>query len=194
MNKKDVEDIAKLLPEGLSNTGIEEINSVMEDIIEARVGKEVQLLEAKVSGFLSSKMEALKEEAEKEIMESNEYARAFTVYQSLKSVIAEDLSSADESSAVNTYKEETERLEQTVEQLNSRLSEALEENEKLGSSVVSLTENVKEIEEEQKLPFKSSEKAIVITNEGNVSSSPDSKNNFLTEEVMRLSKALNNNN
>ena len=194
MNKKDVEDIAKLLPEGLSNTGIEEINSVMEDIIEARVGKEVQLLEAKVSGFLSSKMEALKEEAEKEIMESNEYARAFTVYQSLKSVIAEDLSSADESSAVNTYKEETERLEQTVEQLNSRLSEALEENEKLGSSVVSLTENVKEIEEEQKLPFKSSEKAIGITNEGNVSSSPDSKNNFLTEEVMRLSKALNNNN
>ena len=194
MNKKDVEDIAKLLPEGLSNTGIEEINSVMEDIIEARVGKEVQLLEAKVSGFLSSKMEELKEEAEKEIMESNEYARAFTVYQSLKSVIAEDLSSADESSAVNTYKEETERLEQTVEQLNSRLSEALEENEKLGSSVVSLTENVKEIEEEQKLPFKSSEKAIVITNEGNVSSSPDSKNNFLTEEVMRLSKALNNNN
>ena len=194
MNKKDVEDIAKLLPEGLSNTGIEEINSVMEDIIEARVGKEVQLLEAKVSGFLSSKMEALKEEAEKEIMESNEYARAFTVYQSLKSVIAEDLSSADESSAVNTYKEETERLEQTVEQLNSRLSEALEENEKLGSSVVSLTENVKEIEEEQKLPFKSSEKAIVMTNEGNVSSSPDSKNNFLTEEVMRLSKALNNNN
>jgi hypothetical protein len=190
---KNVEDIAKLLPDGLSKTGIEEINTMMEGIIENRVAKEMQLLEAKVSGFLSSKMDTLKEEAERDLMESNEYARAYQVYQSLKSVISEDLNSADSESAVSTYKEENVKLQGAVDTLNARLSEALTENEKLGTSVESLTENVKEIEEEKKLPFKSSEKAVVITNENVGRPSQDYPNGFLTEEVMRLSKALNNN-
>jgi len=190
---RKVEDIAKLLPEGLSDTGIEEINSMLEEVVEARVSQETQLLEAKVAGFIRTKIDDLRGEAERELMENNDYARAYQVYQSLKSVISEDMCSADSDSAVSVYKEENAKLHNAVEELNNRLSEALTENETLGSSVETLTENVKEIEEEKKLPFKSSEKAVVITNEGRTPTSQNPPNSFLSEEVLRLSKALNNN-
>jgi uncharacterized membrane protein YheB (UPF0754 family) len=190
---RKVEDIAKLLPEGLSDTGIEEINSMLEEVVEARVSQETQLLEAKVAGFIRTKIDDLRGEAERELMENNDYARAYQVYQSLKSVISEDMCSADSDSAVSVYKEENAKLHNAVEELNNRLSEALIENETLGSSVDTLTENVKEIEEEKKLPFKSSEKAVVITNEGRTPTSQNPPNGFLSEEVLRLSKALNNN-
>ena len=112
--------IAKLLPEGLSETGIEEISSIVEETIQERVDSEVKALEAKVGGFLRMKLNELKEQAVKELEETNETFRAVKVYESLKNVIAEDISTSDEDSVANQYKKENEELQESVESLNEK--------------------------------------------------------------------------
>ena len=65
------------------------------------------------------------------------------------------------------------------------------ENNTLEDSVVNLREDVLVLDDVSKKPFKSSEQALVITNESiNETSAPTSAvfNEFLTEDVVRLSK------
>ena len=60
----------------------------------------------------------------------------------------------------------------------------------LSSKVSSLNETNQSLKENSKLPFKSSESAVVITNETDSSrTSPEAANNiFLTEDVLNLSQ------
>ena len=183
--------IAKLLPEGLSETGIEEISSIVEETIQERVDSEVKALEAKVGGFLRMKLNELKEQAVKELEETNETFRAVKVYESLKNVIAEDISTSDEDSVANQYKKENEELQESVESLNEKISQLMTENNTLEESVTNLNETVDSLTETAKKPFKSSEQALVITNESiKEDSTPTSEviNEFLTEDVVRLSQ------
>ena len=65
------------------------------------------------------------------------------------------------------------------------------ENNTLEESVTNLNETVDSLTETAKKPFKSSEQALVITNESvNEAKQPTSEvaNSFLTEDVVRLSK------
>jgi|TARA_A100001515_G_scaffold89684_1_gene71317 prophage DNA circulation protein len=183
--------IAKLLPEGLSETGIEEISSIVEETIQERVDSEVKALEAKVGGFLRMKLNELKEQAVKELEETNETFRAVKVYESLKNVIAEDISTSDEDSVANQYKKENEELQESVESLNEKISQLMTENNTLEESVTNLNETVDSLSETTKQPFKSSEQALVITNESvneAKQSTPEVVNSFLTEDVVRLSQ------
>jgi|TARA_R100000482_G_scaffold103156_1_gene46041 prophage DNA circulation protein len=183
--------IAKLLPEGLSETGIEEISSIVEETIQERVDSEVKALEAKVGGFLRMKLNELKEQAVKELEETNETFRAVKVYESLKNVIAEDISTSDEDSVANQYKKENEELQESVESLNEKISQLMTENNTLEESVTNLNETVESLSETTKQPFKSSEQALVITNESvneAKQSTPEVVNSFLTEDVVRLSQ------
>ena len=50
MNKR-IEQIAELLPDGLSETGLQEVLSLVEGAVTERVAEEAKLMEAKVSGF-----------------------------------------------------------------------------------------------------------------------------------------------
>ena len=67
---------------------------------------------------------------------------------------------------------------------------SLHENTLLSDKVESLNEANEQLTESAKLPFKSSEAAVVITNETDSSRpSPEAANNiFLTEDVINLSK------
>jgi len=183
--------IAKLLPEGLSETGIEEISAIVEETVQERVDSEVKSLEAKVGGFLRMKLNELKEQAIKELEKTDDTFRAVKVYESLKNVIAEDISTSDEDSVATQYREENEKLQESVEGLNEKISQLMTENSTLEESVTNLNETVDTLSETTKKPFKSSEQALVITNESaNEAAQPTSEvvNSFLTEDVVRLSK------
>ena len=185
------EQIAKLLPENLSESGLEEIASIIEETVQERVDAEVKSLEAKVGGFMRMKLNEMKETAITELEKDNETFRAVKVYESLKSVIAEDLATSDEDAVASTYKADNEKLQETVESLNSKISSLMAENSTLEDSVVNLREDVLVLDDVSKKPFKSSEQALVITNESiNENSAPTSEvfNEFLTEDVVRLSK------
>ena len=186
--------LAKLLPEGLSDEGVEAINSLVDGVVEERVASEMSDLNAKVSGYLRLKIDVLKAQAQKELEDSNEVYRAKKVYESLKAIVAEDVQSSDSESVVTLYKEENEKLQESVDELNAKLAKTMTENTTLEGAVENLREDINSLSEIQKKPFKSSEKALVITNEGNnegaVRNSVD--NSFLTEDVLRLSNSLQN--
>ena len=185
------EQIAKLLPDTLSESGLEEIASIIEETVQERVDAEVKSLEAKVGGFMRMKLNEMKENAIKELEKDNETFRAVKIYESLKSVIAEDLATSDEDAVASTYKADNEKLQETVESLNSKISSLMTENSTLEDSVLNLREDVLVLDDVTKKPFKSSEQALVITNESiNENSAPTSEvfNEFLTEDVVRLSK------
>lgn len=185
------EQIAKLLPENLSESGLEEIASIIEETVQERVDAEAKSLEAKVGGFMRMKLNEMKENAIKELEKDNETFRAVKIYESLKSVIAEDLATSDEDAVASTYKTDNEKLQETVEDLNSKISALMTENSTLEDSVLNLREDVQVLDGVSKAPFKSSEQALVITNESiNENSAPTSEvfNEFLTEDVVRLSK------
>ena len=184
--------LAKLLPEGLSDEGIEAINTLVKETVEERVDSEMSNLNAKVSGYLRLKLDELKAQALKELEASDEVYRAVKVYESLKSIVAEDIESSDTNSTVSMYKEENETLQSKVDELNNKLASTMTENSTLEGAVTTLREDITSLSEIQKKPFKSSEKALVITNErkneGFISNSAD--NSFLTEDVIRLSNSL----
>lgn len=188
--KKLLDDIAKLLPEGISDTGIEEIGTLLESVVTERVDAEVSQLTAKVSGYLRMKIDEVKATALKELENDNETYRAVKVYESLKSIVAEDVESKDSESAVSFYKDENVKLQESVDTLNKTVSQLMNENTTLETAVGSLREDMADLHEVKKAPFKSSEKALVITNEGNESKMTESSasNMFLTEDVLRLSQ------
>ena len=187
----EFEKIAKLLPENLSESGLEEIASIVEETIQERVDAEVKSLEAKVGGFMRMKLNEMKEQAVKELEKDNETFRAVKIYETLKSVIAEDIATSDEEAVASTYKADNEKLQETVNNLNDTISTLMTENKTLEESVINLKEDVQTLDEVSKAPFKSSEQALVITNESiKEDSTPTSEviNEFLTEDVVRLSQ------
>jgi len=189
-----LDKIAELLPKGFSESGMEEVGALVETLVQERVDSEIKGLEAKVSGYLRMKIDELKAQALKELENDDETFRAVKVYESLKAIVSEDIESKDSESAVSTYKEENNELKEAVESLNQKLSQTMSENHTLEESVLSLREDFKNLDDVQKKPFKSSEKALVITNEGsNEQDSPafEVDNAFLTEDVIRLSQTLN---
>jgi len=185
------EQIAKLLPENFSESGLEEIQAIIEETIQERVDAEVKSLEAKVGGFMRMKLNEMKEQAVKELEKDNETFRAVKIYETLKSVIAEDIATSDEEAVASTYKADNEKLQETVNNLNDTISTLMTENKTLEESVINLKEDVQTLDEVSKAPFKSSEQALVITNESiKEDSTPTSEviNEFLTEDVVRLSQ------
>ena len=75
MDKKKIEDIAQLLPEGITEETIVEIAGVMQDLIEERVQEEVGDLTDKVFAYLSMKRQQIQESALEELHESNDVYR-----------------------------------------------------------------------------------------------------------------------
>ena len=190
MKNKFSDELAKLIPEGFSESGLKDISNLIEGTVNERVEEEMKELTAKVSGFLRMKINELKAEALKELENDDETFRAVQVYESLKAVVAEDINSKDSNSSVSFYKEENEKLQESVDTLNNQVSHMMSENTTLEDAVVSLREDVTVLSETKKTPFKSSESAIVITNEAQHQTSlPQSAvgNAFLTEDVIRLS-------
>ena len=206
MTKNKLTNIAELLPQNMSEEAVKKIAKLVEDTINDEVSKKFSLLEAKVKGFLRTQIDSIKEHALKELTEESELYRNAHLFEEVKSLMALEVNSKDEKSAVKKVVVEATELEQENEVLVTELNNALTENKDLkrkfkaltGKVDVLLTEakkqktEVAQLTEENKLPFKSSEKAVVIadnmgdprTKKTPVVGNP--QNPMITEEIMAL--------
>ena len=188
--KDRIEKIAELLPDGISESGLQEVLELVNSAVEDRVAEEVKILEAKVSGFLRSKIDDLKDVAQQELESQDDVLRGYRVFETIRSLVAQEVENSDVDSVVSQQQASIEELQESIEGLNSQLKNSLHENSILSDKVESLNEDNTNLTESAKLPFKSSESAVVITNETDSSRpSPEAANNiFLTEDVINLSK------
>ena len=188
--KDKLTQIAKLLPDSLSENGLQEVLKIVNEAVEERVAAEVKLMETKVSGFLRTKIADLKEVARQEIESEDEVLRGYKMFESIKAMIAAEVEASDVDSTIAKQSHEIAELQESLELVNQRLTDSLHENNLLAGQIDNLNEQNEQLTESAKLPFKSSESAVVITNETDSSRpSPEAVNNiFLTEDVINLSK------
>lgn len=205
MDKKKIEDIAQLLPEGITEETIVEIAGVMQGLIEERVQEEVSELTDKVFAYLSMKRQQIQEAALEELHESNDVYRDAQRFRELIGYMAVEyrpeyidaesekrLSEATElvednevlARELSESLREQDRLAKTIQLLESKVSKREREIESLNESVQNL------VEEKETMLFESTEQAVVVTN--NVDEEVEDEqlesigNQFLTEEMLKL--------
>ena len=205
MDKNKIEDIAQLLPEGITEETIVEIAGVMQGLIEQRVQEEVSELTDKVFAYLSMKRQQIQEAALEELHESNDVYRDAQRFRELMGFMAVEyrpeyidaesekrLSEASEliednevlARELSESLKEQERLAKTIQLLESKVSKREREIESLNESVQTLAE------EKETMLFESTEQAVVVTN--NVDEEVEDEqlesigNQFLTEEMLKL--------
>jgi len=202
MSKFD--NISQLLPEGLTEDTVSEIATLVGEVISEEVENKVKDLENKVHGFLRMKIDEVKDHAVAELEQENETFKNARIFESLKALMALELSSSDEDNAVTQTRKEFDELQEEndvlVRELNSTLTECskMENTLRVLSDKVSilederytLQEEVDSLEESIRLPFESNEKAVVISeqvNEDEITPTnvrPQIGNEFLNEEMM----------
>ena len=195
-----LDKIVKSLPGDLSESGIKEVHDIINEVVEDRVAEEMKLLESKVSGFLRTKIEQIKEVAREELQSEDDTYRAIRIYEAIKALVAGDITTEDAESITNAYADTIDELEESVKTLNNALEHAAQENHLLENQLDSvqgehsvLMEDNLNLQSQIDLPFRSSESALVIHN--NVDSKDEltgasSENHFLTEDVVRLSRTF----
>ena len=198
--------IAELLPEGLSEAAISEIALLVNNVISEQVEDKTRELESKVMGFIRSRVDDLKDQALRELREEDETMRNASLFESVKTLMALELNKNDEGNAVSDLVEEQKEFEAEVEVLTDELRKSFEENEKTNTLLQILTTKVDKLEEDKATlleavdileeskdsPFKSSEKAIIITEDVDKKEVDDldmlsrAQNDLLTPEVMKF--------
>ena len=205
---KDMQNIASLLPEGLSEEAIKDIASLVSETITQQVEERVGLLEAKVNSFLRTKIDNLKDHALAELEQENPVFRNARLFESVRTMMSLELNAEDDNNAVAVVGAQKQELEEEVDVLTQELNRVLLENETLHTNVqllsdkhvmlensvndigaenAHLTEEIKDLESSQGKPFKSSEKALIVSEADEGSHQRTTKNNeFLTDEVMKF--------
>ena len=202
-----IEKIIGTLTEGLSEQSVEEVCSLVDEVVNERVDEQVKLLEAKVSSFLRLKLDEMKTVARQEFEASDENAKALKIYEAVKTLVSTDINHEDMNSALGEYEAKIDELEDSVQSMNESINVAAQENVLLEGKIesleeayaeleghnVSLQEHSEVLEERASLPFKSSESAVIITNDPDrkVLSEQAADNRFLSEDVIRLSQLIN---
>lgn len=210
MKNNSLEQIANLLPEGLTEDVVEKIASLVHTKIQEEVNAKTEDLTVKVKAYLRGQVDRLKEQAIKELELENETFRSAKLFESAKALFVTELTPEDETSAVDLVNEENNGLERKLNVLTTELDKSLRENVQLKKmlKVVSdkntrLTESVKEakdtLAESRAInSLKLSDTAEVVSKENfqrqgkrieerKDSVKPETNGNkFLTEEVIRL--------
>lgn len=207
MNKK-LTNIAEVLPEGLDESTVEKIFTLVDSIINEQVETKVEILEAKVNAFLRTKIDQLKEHAISELTEEHEMFRNAKLFESVRTLMTLELNDQDESSLIGEMKSQSDELEEEVTVLSEQINRLVLDNEKLQNTIkvldskvnlseqktrklekdkMKLVEEVRNLEASQDDVFQSSEKAILISeSEKPVSVREQVGNPFLSPEAMKL--------
>jgi uncharacterized protein (UPF0335 family) len=195
--------IAELLPEGLSEAAVSEIANLVNTVISEQVEEKTRVLEAKVKGFIRLRVDELKDQAMRELEQESEVVRNAGLFESVKTLMALELGKDDQENAISGLVQEQEDFEAEINVLTEELRKAYEQNEQMDQALRSLAKKVDRLEEEKVTlseavtileesaakPFKSSEKAVIVTEDVDKASTPKrevSDNPFLTSEVMNI--------
>ena len=205
----NLKNIADILPENLSESTVEQIFQLVDSTINEQVEEKIGLLEAKVTAYLRTKVDQLKEQAITELSEESEVFRNARLFESVRTLMSLELNSNDDETALSEMTSQHAELQEEFDVLTEQVNSLVVENDKLQNTVkvldskVSLTEDTVEelqgekhqlLEEVENLQasqgevFASSEKAVVVSQADQEINEERTRtgNEFLTDEVMKF--------
>jgi len=205
-----IDQIASLLPEGLTEDTVEKIATLVHKKIEEEVNAKTEDLTIKVKAYLRGQIERLKEQAVRELELENETFRNAQLYESAKALFVTELTPDDEVTAVNLMALEQDDLSKKIDVLAGELDKSLKENVQLKNLLKVLSDKNEKLEENVKKvkvnlaesraisSMRLSDTAEVVSRENfqrqgkkleerSDGVKPETNGNkFLTEEVIRL--------
>ena len=194
-------DIAELLPEGLSESAVTEVCTLVDKVITEQVEDRMSNLVTQVHGFLRLKIDEVKDDAMGELTEENEVFRNSRLYEQIKTLMSIELTEEGDETALASLMKESKEVSEERDLVIDEFNKSLHDNENLHNTVKALstkienleeenselTEEVNELSEAKEKPFKSSEQAKVIAADVDQPQERTVHNNeFLTEEVMKF--------
>jgi len=204
----DIKNIANILPEGLSESTVEEIFRLVDSTINEQVEEKISLLEAKVNAYLRMKIDQTKEQALTELSEESEVFRNAKLFESVRTLMSLELSDQDDENAFTEMTNQSVELQEELDVMVEQINSLIDENDKLLTTVKvlgdkaniteevvenlerqksQLVEEVENLEASKEEAFVSSEKAIIISNsEKEINEERTFSNEFLTDEVMKF--------
>ena len=202
---QDIENLAGLLPEDLTEHAVDEIAQLVDSVITERVSTEVDGLITQVNAFLRMKVDEIKDYALQELQQDEDFVRNGQIYENMKVMMSMELNSNDRDNAITDLVNVNEESQENISTLTKEVERLMEENDKVISIAEALTDKVELLEnqkhelkeeaenlvESQQLPFESSEKAVMVSRseDGSVAAVNEEVRNineFLTPEVMRF--------
>ncbi len=207
----NIKNIADILPEGLDESTVEQIFQLVDSTINEQVAEKIGLLEARVTAYIRTKIDDLKEQALSELSEESEVYRNARLFESVRTLMSLELNTDDQDNALSEMTGQYGELQEEFDVLNSQLASLVEENQNLENTVrvmdkkvsiaegtayeletekAQLLEEVENLEAAKDEAFVSSEKAVVVSKadlEISEGRAHNNKNNeFLTDEVMKF--------
>ena len=207
----NIKNIADILPEGLDESTVEQIFQLVDSTINEQVAEKIGLLEARVTAYIRTKIDDLKEQALSELSEESEVYRNARLFESVRTLMSLELNTDDQENALSEMTGQYGELQEEFDVLNSQLASLVEENQNLENTVrvmdkkvsiaegtayeletekAQLLEEVENLEAAKDDAFVSSEKAVVVSKadlEISEGRAHNNKNNeFLTDEVMKF--------
>ena len=206
----NIKNIADILPEGLDESTVEQIFQLVDSTINEQVAEKIGLLEARVTAYIRTKIDDLKEQALTELSEESEVYRNARLFESVRTLMSLELNTDDQDNALSEMTGQYGELQEEFDVLNDQLASLVEENQRLENTVrvldkkvsiaesaaseletanVQLLEEVENLEAAKDEAFVSSEKAVVVSKadlEINESRTQNHTNEFLTDEVMKF--------
>jgi len=208
---EQMNDIAQLLPEGLSDDAVNEIAKLVDQTISEQVEQAVKNLESQVVAFVRTNVEELKEQAIRELELENDTFRNAQLFESMKSLMAVELKEEDEATAltsivcenknleeesyfltseVDKYMKENTRLESIIEAQSGKIDKLAKREQRVLEQANALKEASQRLEESGPKPFKSSEQAQLVSENrderNQVANQRTVLNEFLSEAAMNL--------
>ena len=207
----NIKNIADILPEGLDESTVEQIFQLVDSTINEQVAEKIGLLEARVTAYIRTKIDDIKEQALTELSEENEVYRNARLFESVRTLMSLELNTDDQDNALSEMTGQYGELQEEFDVLNNQLASLVEENQNLENTVrvmdkkvsiaegtayeletekAQLLEEVENLEAAKDEAFVSSEKAVVVSKadlEINEERTQTNKSNeFLTDEVMKF--------
>ena len=207
----NIKNIADILPEGLDESTVEQIFQLVDSTINEQVAEKIGLLEARVTAYIRTKIDDIKEQALTELSEESEVYRNARLFESVRTLMSLELNTDDQDNALSEMTGQYGELQEEFDVLNDQLASLVEENQRLENTVrvmdrkvsiaestaselettkAQLLEEVENLEAAKDEAFVSSEKAVVVSkadleiNEERTHNT--NSNEFLTDEVMRF--------
>ena len=135
----NLNNIAEILPEGLDESTVEAIFGLVDSTINEQVEEKIGLLEAKVNAYLRTKIDQLKEQALAELSEENEVYRNARLFESVRTLMALELTTDDEDSALSEMTNQHGELQEEFDVLTEQVNSLVLENDKLQNTTYCCT-------------------------------------------------------
>lgn len=188
--------LAELLPDNLSEETLSNIIGLIQETIKSEVSERMKVLEAKASAFIRKNIDSLKIQAESELVEENELYQDAMQFRKLKSIMGINEAQVTESKETKDITELQSENKVLYEHLDSlagevakykKIAKSYKQKALLAEQAINeASTEIQDLKDSSVKPFKSSEKALVVTESNEINNGFSVTNPFLSDEVVAL--------